>query len=330
MEGILRQIESKNLAQVYVLYGAEPYYLKKLSKAFEESIVPEDARDFNRHICYGKDTSIGEVIQLARALPMFSDKTVVLVREAQHLAKQMQQLELYLDNPNPDCVLVLVLHQKSIDKRLKIFKRLEKEQVLFESKPIYENKAGQFLDQLLSEKGITLSLKAKQLLLFSLNTDLERYERELDKLRIAELTTNSFEVEHIEKYIGIHRNYNVFELTKSISEAQTKRTADILGYFSRNIKEHPPLATLAVLTTFFIKVFRYHSLTNKSEASRVLGISPYFLTEYQKAAQNYPMKRLTLIVEQLKQLDLKCKGVGGSPNTSDSQIYQELLYTVRT
>lgn len=328
MEDILRQIELKNLAQVYVLYGAEPYYLKKLSKVFEESIIPEDARDFNRHIRYGKDTSIGEVIQLARALPMFSDKTVVLVREAQHLAKQMQQLELYLDHPNPDCVLVLVMHQKSIDKRLKIFKRLEKEQVLYESKPIYENKAGQFLDDLLREKGIVLSLKAKQLLLFNLNTDLERYESELDKLRIAEVATTTFDVEHIEKYIGIDRNYNVFELTKSISEAQAKRTSDILGYFSRNLKEHPPLATLAVLTTFFIKVFRYHSLTNKSEAPRVLGISPYFLTEYQKAAQNYPMKRLTKIVEQLKQLDLKCKGIGSSPNTGDVQLYQELLYII--
>ena len=170
-ESIKLAISSKKYPAVAVLYGEEPYFLRALAKQFENSVVPDEAKDFNQHILYGKDTSVGEVIQRARALPMFSDQTLVLVREAQHLSKQLGELESYLENPNPNSVIVLVMHQKSLDRRLKVVKRIEKEQLLFESKPIYENKVGVFLDEMLRNKEIELSNKAKQLLLFSISTD---------------------------------------------------------------------------------------------------------------------------------------------------------------
>ncbi len=327
-ESIKLAISSKKYPAVAVLYGEEPYFLRELAKRFENSVVPKEAKDFNQHILYGKDTSIGEVIQRARALPMFSDQTLVLVREAQHLSKQLGELESYLENPNPTSVIVLVMHQKSIDRRLKVVKRIEEDQLLFESKPIYENKVGVFLDELLRNKGIELSNKAKQLLLFSISTDLSRYEREIDKLIIADSDTKSFDETHIERHVGINRQYNVFELTKALSEGNHKRSASILGYFAKNTKDHPPIATLAVLYPFFTKVFRLHTLSNPKDAPRALGISPYFLSEYQSAARNFPMKRLTRIVSSLRELDLKCKGVGGAPGLNDQQIYQDIAMSL--
>ncbi|MEK9584113.1 MAG: DNA polymerase III subunit delta, partial [Flavobacteriaceae bacterium] len=66
-ESIKSAISSKNYPAVAVLYGEEPYFMKELAKRFENSVVPEEAKDFNQHILYGKDTSMGEVIQRARA-----------------------------------------------------------------------------------------------------------------------------------------------------------------------------------------------------------------------------------------------------------------------
>jgi DNA polymerase-3 subunit delta len=80
-ESIKSAISSKKYPAVAVLYGEEPYFLRELAKRFENSVVPQEAKDFNQHILYGKDTTMGEVIQKARALPMFSDQTLVLVRE---------------------------------------------------------------------------------------------------------------------------------------------------------------------------------------------------------------------------------------------------------
>lgn len=323
-ESIKSAISSKNYPAVAVLYGEEPFFLKELSKLFENNVVPGDAKDFNQHILYGKDTSMGEAIQRARALPMFSDRTLVMVREAQHLSKQLGELENYLDHPNPSAVLVFIMHQKSLDKRLKVVKRIDKEQLLFESKTIYENKVGGFLDDLLRSKGVKLSRKAKQLMLFSISTDLSRYEREIDKLTTAEPAVSMFDETHIERHVGIDRHYNVFELTKALSEGNHKKSASILGYFSRNTKDHPPIGTLAVLYPFFTKVFKLHTLSNTKDASRVLGISPYFLSEYQSAARNFPMKRITKIISSLRHLDMKCKGLGGAPGLNDQQIYQDI------
>ena len=327
-ESIKSAISSKKYPAVAVLYGEEPYFLRELAKRFENSVVPQEAKDFNQHILYGKDTTMGEVIQKARALPMFSDQTLVLVREAQHLSKQLGELESYLENPNPTSVIVLVMHQKSLNRRLKVVKRIEEKQLLFESKPVYENKVGVFLDELLHNKGVVLSNKAKQLLLFSLSTDLSRYEREIEKLINADPVNKSFDDAHIERYVGIDRQYNVFELTKALSQGNHKRSASILGYFAKNTKDHPPIATLAVLYPFFTKVFRLHTLSNPKDAPRALGISPYFLSEYQSAARNFPMKRLTRIVSSLREIDLKCKGVGVAPGLNHQQIYQDIAMSL--
>jgi len=69
-------------------------------------------------------------------------------------------------------------------------------------------------------------------------------------------------------------------------------------------------------------------LSNPKDAPRALGISPYFLSEYQSAARNFPMKRLTRIVSSLRELDLKCKGVGGAPGLNDQQIYQDIAMSL--
>jgi DNA polymerase-3 subunit delta len=220
------------------------------------------------------------------------------------------------------------MHQKSLNRRLKVVKRIEEKQLLFESKPVYENKVGVFLDELLRNKGVVLSNKAKQLLLFSLSTDLSRYEREIEKLINADPVNKSFDDAHIERYVGIDRQYNVFELTKALSQGNHKRSASILGYFAKNTKDHPPIATLAVLYPFFTKVFRLHTLSNPKDAPRALGISPYFLSEYQSAARNFPMKRLTSIVSSLREIDLKCKGVGVAPGLNDQQIYQDIAMSL--
>ena len=153
---------------------------------------------------------------------------------------------------------------------------------------------------------------------------------EIEKIQLAIPDLTTIKLEHIEKYVGIHRNYNVFEMQKALSAGQLQKAVGILNYFSENSKDYPIQMTLPVLSSFFSKVFKYHALSNKAEAAKALGVSPYFIKDYQNAARIYSMKRLTRIMSGLKQIDLASKGVGqvNSAN-STAQLYQELSLVMR-
>ena len=85
--------------------------------------------------------------------------------------------------------------------------------------------------------------------------------------------------------------------------------------------------TVALLFSFYSKILKYHALTNKSEAPKVLGVSPYFMKDYETAARNYSMKKTSAIIAKIRDIDVKSKGVGAS-NLSQGDLLKELLTTI--
>lgn len=329
-EQLKRHLEAKTFAPCYLIYGEESFFVEEIGHWFEDRVIPKDLRDFNQTVLYGSDSSMSEVVERARQLPMMYEYTTVIVRQAQSLIRQLADLEAYLEHPNPQCILVLLIHSGSIDKRKKVIKQVDKLQGLYECKPLYENELPGWLETHLSQHNIAMDVEAKQLLLSFIGTDLRRIKSEIEKIQLAVPDLTTIKLEHIEKYVGIHRNYNVFEMHKALSAGQLQKAVGILNYFSENSKDYPIQMTLPVLSSFFSKVFKYHALSNKAEAAKALGVSPYFIKDYQNAARIYSMKRLTRIMSGLKQIDLASKGVGqlNSAN-STSQLYQELSLVMR-
>ena len=72
-------------------------------------------RDFNQNIFYGKDTSVDEIISACKQYPVMSNKRLVLVREAQELARTIHKFENYFDNPVDKTILVICFKYKKID-----------------------------------------------------------------------------------------------------------------------------------------------------------------------------------------------------------------------
>lgn len=329
-EQLKRHLEAKSFSPCYLIYGEESFFIEEIGQWFEESVIPKDLRDFNQTVLYGSDSNMSEVIERARQLPMMYEYTTVIVRQAQSLTNQLADLETYLEYPNPQCVLVFLIHSASMDKRKKAVKKVENLQGLYECKSLYENELPAWLDSHLSQHDLAIEVEAKQLLLSFIGVNLGRLKSEIDKIQLAVPELTNIKLEHIEKHVGIHRNYNVFEMQKTLSSGQLQKAIGILNYFSEKSKDYPIQMILPVLSSFFLKVFKYHALSNKAEAVKTLGVSPYFIKDYQNAARIYSMKRLTRILGGLKQIDLASKGVGqlNSANSS-AQLYQELSMIIR-
>lgn len=327
---LVDDIRARRLVPLYFLMGEEPYYIDRISEYIANNVLAEEERGFNQMVLYGKDTSLDEIIGQAKRYPMMAEYQVVIVREAQHLSRNIEQLVDYALNPQLTTILVFCYKYKTLDKRKKLIKTLKAGNgVVFESKKLYENQVADWIRRVLSGGNLKISHKAAALLVEYLGTDLSRISNELDKLKIvlpdgAEITPQT-----IEDHIGISKDFNNFELKRAIAERDIPRATQIIKYFAQNPKENPFVLTVALLHTFFTQLLQYHGLGdhNPKNVAQALRINPYFVGEYQTAARNYPMKQVSGIVGVLREMDLKGKGVGSS-SLSQQDLLQELLFKI--
>ena len=326
---IVSAIKARDIKPIYFLMGDEPYYIDKIADFISNNVLTEEERGFNQMTVYGKDTSLDEVVSHAKRFPMMAEYQLVIVKEAQHLSRTIEQLAKYVENPQPTTVLVICYKYKKLDKRKKLHKLVSKAGVLFESKKLYENQASDWIRRVLSGKGYGISPKSSAMLVEYLGTELSKIDNELQKLYLSIEKGQEITPELIEKHIGISKDYNNFELKKAIAEHNISKASKIAHYFSQNPKDNPFVVTVTLLHTFFSQLLQYHGLKDHSPKSvaQNLGINPYFAGEYQTAAKNYPMKRVSHIISGLRTLDLKGKGLGAQ-NISQDDLLKELLALV--
>ncbi len=294
--------------------GDEPYYIDKLTEYIENNILSEDEKSFNQMVIYGRDTSIEEVISSAKRYPMMSERQVVIVKEAQDLSKTIDLLESYVENPQPTTVLVFAYKYKSLDKRKKIVKLLEKQGVVFESKKLYDNQVGDWLKRVLQGKKLAIEPKAIAMFVDFLGNDLSKIANEINKLAIILPEGSIITPNIIEENIGFSKDFNPFELRKAIGERDQLKAYQIANYFAENQKENPNVLTIGLVFGFFSQLLQYHGLKdrNPKNVAVVLKVNPFFVKDYDIALKNYPMKKVSSIVATLRDIDVKSKGVGAN------------------
>jgi len=326
---IVTDIKNGNTKPIYFLMGDEPYYIDAISSYIEKNVLAEEEKGFNQMVLYGRDVTIEDIVSKAKRYPMMAEKQVVLVKEAQDLSRTIDKLEAYAANPQPTTVLVICYKYKKLDKRKKLYKTIDKAGVLFESKKLYDNQVPDWIRRVLASKKYTISQKAAQMLVEFLGTDLGKINNELEKLQLVLPSGTEISPKHIEENIGISKDYNNFELRKSVGERDILKANKIINYFAQNPKDNPTVVTVSLLYNFFSQLLQYHALGDKSQFSvaKALKINPFFVKEYQAAGKNFPMRKVSQVVALLREADLKSKGVGAS-NLPQSDLLKELLFKI--
>ncbi|MEZ4873912.1 MAG: DNA polymerase III subunit delta [Flavobacteriaceae bacterium] len=324
---IVGNIQKGTIAPIYFLMGEEPYYIDRLCDYMEEHLLSEEEKGFNQMVLYGRDTTIEEIVSNAKRYPMMAERQVVIVKEAQELSRTIENLVSYVEHPQPTTVLIVCYKYKKLDARKKLSKEVKKSGVLFESNKLYENQVPDWIRRVLAGKGYTITPKAAQMLTEFLGNDLSKVHNELEKLQLILQPGEQITPQLVEENIGISKDFNNFELQNAIGSKDIKKAFGIVQYFGQNPKNHPMVMTIALLYTFFSKLLKYHSLTDKSLAPKLLGVSPYFIKDYQEAARHYPMKKVSAIVGSIREIDMKSKGVGAA-NLSQEDLLKELLVQI--
>ena len=333
-EQVLSELKSGQFKPVYFLQGDEPFYIDQIVDFIEEKCLGEAEKGFNQTVVYGKDVNMAQVLTHARRFPMMSDRQVVIVKEAKDIQdinrEEGQKLLMsYLDAPVPSTVLVFAHKHKNLDGRKPLAKAAKAKSTFVSTAKLRDYELPPWIEQYIRSKGFGINDRSVLMLAEYVGTNLERLSNEIGKILINLPEGGMINEDLVQKYVGISKDYNVFELQRAISYRDVVKANKIVRYFAANAKANPIIPMIALLYGFYSKLLIFHGTRDKSDQALMgaMGIRPFALKEYKAAARHYPLGKVMACIQLLHKADLRSKGVeSGSMN--DAAILKELVFNL--
>lgn len=328
---IMLEVRAGKFRPVYVLHGEESFFIDRIAGEVENLALQEHERDFNLTILYARDTDPDQVKDTCLRFPMMAERQVVIVRELQAWRiDQVEKLEPYLAKPTPTTVLVLCYKHKKIDGRKNILKTAQKGgAAVLTSDKLRDDKLPDVLISFAKNQKRRLGPAEAQLLANHLGSDLAKAVKEVEKLCLVTEDGGAITSDVIQRFVGISKDHNVFELQNAIGMRDAARAQRIASHFAADQKNNPLVLTIGFLNTYFAKLAMVHQLQGKSpgEMASALKVAPFFVKDYVAQARNYPLPKLVEAQHHLRQCDLRSKGVGGDGG-DPGELLRELVAKV--
>ncbi|MDR2972279.1 MAG: DNA polymerase III subunit delta [Bacteroidales bacterium] len=321
---ILAQFKKKHFAPIYFLMGDEPFYIDEIANYIERNVMPEEQRDFNQMLVYGKETDADEVIAMAKEFPFGTEKRVVVVKEAKDL-KNMERLVKYSENPTLTTIVV-ICYKYAVLKAAQL-KTVEKNGVVFHSEKMKDSKLPAWIQTHAENYQFKMNPMVAKLLAENIGVDLSRIDNEFKKLSIFLPHNSEIDADIVEKHIGFSKDYNVFELQNALAERKIDKAYKIVHYFCQNIKQTPNVVTINSLASFYLKLLAYN-LSDKSFDSKgkIFGKNDFVQKINVQYAQNHSVTELQKIIGILREYDAKNKGV--ESNLFEEELLKELVFKI--
>lgn len=278
---LLKQLKQGKFPSVLLLHGEEAFFMDQVTEWIEQHALPEEQKGFNQTVFYGRDVDAVTIVNAARRFPMMANHQLVLIKEAQGLSdKEYEKLQAYFEKPLPSTFLVLAFKGKTLDKRKKSYKLADEKGLVFLSEKVKDYQLAKWIEGYIQEQGFKVNAETATIMSEYLGNNLSRIASEVEKLAINLPKGAAITIELIEKYVGISRDYNVFELQNAIGKRDTLKAFQIVSYFAESPKASNFSMPVCIgsLYSFFSKVYNYHHHRGASpgELAAALGVNPYF------------------------------------------------------
>jgi DNA polymerase III subunit delta len=325
VEKIISDWKKKLFKPVYWLEGEEDYFIDKIVHYAEHNILTESEAGFNLTVFYGRDADWTQVINSCKRYPMFAERQVVLLKEAQHM-RDIDKLESYIAQPLSSTIFVVSYKEKKVDGRTQLAKLLKTKAELFTTKKMYDSALPEWTNEMVKGKGFTISQKAVLLLVDHIGNDLSRIDNEVDKMLVNLGSRTNITEDDIEKYVGVSKEYNSFELQSAMAARDLSKAMRIIQYFEANPKAAPIQLVLPTLYNLFSKTYMIFGQTSKDDKTIAanIGVNAWFVKDYLLVARNYGYNGVEKALLLLHHYNLRSIGVNDT-GTSDASLLKEMV-----
>lgn len=324
-EKIIGDWKKNKFKPVYWLEGEEDYFIDQVVHYAEHEILSESEAGFNLMVFYGKDASWVDIVNACKRYPMFAERQVVILKEAQQM-RDIDKIEPYIEHPLSSTIFVVSYKEKKVDGRSKLAKTLKEKGEMLTTKKMYDNQLPDWTNDLIQSKGRSISQKALMLLVDHIGNDLNRINNEIDKMLVNLGERTNITEDDIEKFVGVSKEYNPFELQSAMAAKDLARAMKIIQYFEANPKAAPIQLVLPTLYNLFSKtymIFGQQAKDDKTIAANI-GVNPFFVKDYVATARNYGYQGVEAALLLLHMYNLKSVGVNDI-GTPDGSLLKEMV-----
>ncbi len=293
LKKLYQSIQLRQFAPVYLIDGEEPFYLDIITSWFENEILNDAEKDFNLITLYGKDTDWTDVVNACRRFPMFADKQVVILKDAAQM-KSINELAAYVQNPTPSTVFLIEHRFKKADGKTKLVKYVKEKGFHYTSDKVRDEQIPAWIQAQGKEMNFQVGERESQILATYLGNDLQKIINEIEKVRINVPQERELTMELIQKYIGVSREYNVFEFPEALTGGNREKLYRMLTYFLANPKSAPMPLLIGTFYTHFNRLYVANFVKGRSDkdAAAALGVPPFRVKSIMDVAQNWPLHRV--------------------------------------
>ncbi len=200
---------------------------------------------------------------------------------------------------------------------------------MFESSALNDSQVPDWIMKNVKENGFQIQKEIALMLGEFLGKDLTKINNELKKLYLNLKKGDEITSDLINSNIGISKDYNIFELQRVLSNKDVFKANKIINYFIANPKENPLIRIINFLYGFYSKVliYRYLMETKDKNISIKMKMPDWMLKDYAEAAKRNSFDKITNIITEIKEYDLRSKGVNNN-STEHGELLKELIFKI--
>lgn len=297
MQRINEDIKQRNFKQIYLLYGEERYLKKQYTDRLKKAMCNEDD-NMNTHFYEGKDTPVGEIIDLAETLPFLAERRVIFISNSGLFKSGGEKMAEYLSAPNESTYFVFT--ESDVDKRSKLYKTVQAKGYAAEFAVQDENTLKRWIAGILNREGKKISENTVQLFLTKTGTDMENIQMELEKLICYCLDRDVVTAEDVETICTNHISNHIFDMINAIADKQQTKALEL--YYDLLALKEPPMRILFLIARqcnmlLQVKEMRLKGYDNKAISPKI-GVPPFIVGKYVTQAGRFKTADLKAAVKQ--------------------------------
>ncbi len=297
------KIDKNEISPVYIFFGNQIFLMEKAVELLKKQILKTSA-EFNYSLFYGDSNEATEIIDNAKTYPMFSEKRLIVVKNAEKFpANELKILYKYLSSPlSSTCLVLLFMDNKKIQFQYNTDIVLVEFTADIKGTTLAIHKIAKNL-------GHPITKEAALTLISLVGENLQEINNEIEKLVIYIGDKKNIEVSDVEKLTEKIHTEDIFQFLNSVAKKDKAKTLESL--LELELSDEDPLTILNLLSWRFRLIWKAKELMDKklpkNQILKELKISSGALYHVQMQAKIFSYLDIKRIVKVLYESDLSLK-----------------------
>ncbi|MCI8835759.1 MAG: DNA polymerase III subunit delta [Ruminococcus sp.] len=301
MKSLNQDIETRQLKQVYLLFGEEAYLKKQYKKRMTEAILPEG--DTMNYAYYeGKGIEVREIIDLAETMPFFAERRLLVLENSGLFKSGGAELADYLKEM-PETTSFLFVEDE-VDKRSKLYKAVKTKGRAVELATQEETVLKQWIAGRVKKEKKQITGTAVIYFLDKVGTDMENIDKELEKLFCYAYERDVITKEDIDAVCVTQISNHIYQMIDAMAEKKQKKALEL--YDELIVLEEKPTRILYHMIRQYRTLFEVKQLLkrgyNRKEIASKAGLHPFAAGKYMEQSKRFHTKDLRDIMEDAAEM----------------------------